>query len=214
MTIDKITIINWALTDLGVGAVYSVDDDSDLSVSIEHVWQRTTDECFAMHDWSFARRTTKLARLVDPPQNGWTWSFDLPGDKIGDPIKIMASISTPEPLRTFMIEGMRVHAHEPDLWAVCKCAVDPDHWDPAFRAAFTIALSGYLAVPIASDPNARDAKLQEAFGTPGQQGTGGRFGRLMAQNKASQPVGQPLLNQDPLSAARWGNGAYPWHGSF
>lgn len=213
--IDKPTIINWALSDLGSFSTFSTEDDSDLADQIEKTWQRCVDHCFGLHDWTFARRTYKLNRHAAQPDNGWQYGFDLPGGMIGDPLKMLERAGqSPQPLRHYDIEGRAVYANVPQCWARVRQLVRPDKWDPAFRAAFTVALAGYLAVPVTHNSDERDARMVQAFGTPSKEGTGGMFGRLIAQNRAAAPVGQPLLNDDPLTAARDSFGGMPWHGRY
>jgi len=216
MSIDKLAIVNQALVAIGAGVVFSIDDDSDLSAQIHAVWDHLIDFTFGMHDWTFCRKTFKLNRHADAPESGWRYAFDLPGNKIGDPLKIMSRAGqSPEPLRNYDLEGQEVHCEEEDVWARCRVLVDPDVWDPAFRAAFVRALEGDLCIPVFQDGAMRDSKLVEAFGTPSKEMTGGMFGRLIAQNRAAAPVGAPLLNADPLTNARTiGGGDYSWHGRF
>ncbi|MGV0912434.1 hypothetical protein [Martelella sp. FOR1707] len=218
MTIDKATIINWALVDIGAGPVFSVDDGSDLSEQCENSWQRCVDEVFGMHDWSFARKTYRNVRHAETPENGWHYGFDLPGNRIGPPLKVMDQAgSSPRPLREYALEEGMLFCNQSETWSLCKVAVAPDAWEPPFRAAFVIALAGYLAIPIWFDEDLRDAKLAEAFGSPSQQGGGGKLGRLMAQDRAGAPVGQTQADDEPLTAARTtGAGPIhtPWHGDF
>jgi hypothetical protein len=219
MTIDKAKIINWTLTDIGVGPIFSIDDGSDLSEVCEAAWQRTIDQLLGMHDWSFARKTYKNRRRVEAPENGWRYGFDLPGTRIGNPLKIMDQAgSSPRPLRSFTIEEGILFCDAEETWSLCKVEVSPDSWPPDWRAAFVVAYGGYLAVPVWNDENMRDGRLAEAFGTPSQQFTGGMFGRLMAQDKASNPVGEPMQNDNPITAVRpqgaGSGGSGHWAGRF
>ena len=59
-----------------------------------------------------------------------------------------------------------------------------------FRSAFVTALGGYLAMPVWQDADLRNDKMVEAFGTPSREGTGGLFGRLMAQDLAAVIAGE------------------------
>lgn len=216
MTIDKATIINQALTDIGAGPMFSIDDGTDKAEAIASVWPVVVDRAFGLHDWSFARRTYQLSRLAGTPINGWRYGFTLPENRIGSPLKIMDRAgSSPRPLRDFAIEEATLFCNVETAWALVKVAVDPDYWPAEFRAAFVLALGAYLAVPIWQDENMRDAKLQEAFGTPSQGGSGGWFGRLMAQDKASQPVGEPIGDDEPVTNARFSHGGRdPWYGRY
>lgn len=216
MSISKIDIVNRALVGIGAGVRFSIDDDSDLSAQLNVSWDQLIDFAFGMHDWTFCRKTFKLNRHADAPESGWSYAFDLPGNKIGDPLKIMAQAGhSSEPLRNYDLEGTEVHCNEQDVWARCRVLVDPDVWDPAFRAAFVRALEGEFCIPVFSDDKLRDQKLTEAFGTPSREMTGGMFGRLIAQNRAAAPVGAPLLNADPLTAVRdTHRGSDSWYGRF
>lgn len=203
--VDKPTIVNWALADLGQPANYSVDSETRLGGLVDRVWDRTVYHCFFLTDWNFCRQTSKLSRRDATPETGWRWGFDLPGDRLGDPLKVMRTIdrSRGDPLRAFDIEGDVLYADEPDVWARVKVWREPDTWDPGFLTCFTKALAGYLAVPVLQDEDLRDGYLRAAFGTPSEGGAGGMFGRLIAQHRATVPLGSPLLNSDPLTAARW-----------
>lgn len=203
--IDKATIVNWALADLGQPANFSIDAETRLGGIVDRVWPRAVDHCFYLADWSFARRTNKLSRQAAEPENGWRYGFDLPGDRLGEPLKAMRSIvrSQGEPLRNYDIEGDTLFADEPDVWTRCKVYRDPLAWDPGFRTCFVTALAGYLAVPVLQNEDLRDTYMKAAFGTPSEGGAGGSFGRLVAQHRAGKPVGSPLLAADPLTAARW-----------
>lgn len=215
MTVDKATIINWALTDIGAGPIFSIDDDTDLAEQIEATWQRTVDRVFGMHDWTFSKVTRKNRLLVDPPEIGWQYQFDLPGDRIGNPLAYLRAV-VPQPvlIRNFALQEGRLFCNEPVSYSIVKVAVDPSAWDPVFRSAFVTVLAGSLAVPVWMDEDMRDRKLAEAFGTPSMQGTGGTIGRLMAQDKGASPIGdQPLLANDPLTDAHSvGRGEMPWYG--
>lgn len=203
MAIDKTMIINWALTELGPGAMFSTDDESDLALQIENTWQRTVDHVFSLHDWSWTRRTRKLAALADTPDNGWSKGFALPADRIGAPKQVLFQAgANPLVCRHYAIEGAHIFANAADLWATFRVLIEPDDWDVAFRAAFVKALAGNLAVPVYQDKGLGEDLRVEAFGVPSKEGTGGMFGRLMAQDLAAEPMGQPPLADDPLTQAR------------
>lgn len=214
MTIDRATIINWALTDIGAGPMFSIDDGSDMAEQIEAVWQPCVDRVFGLTDWSFCKLTLKNMRRAETPENGWRFAFDLPGTRIGSPLKILHDPRTRQPLRDFALEGGKLYADVPESWSLCKVAVDPDVWPPDFRAAFVVALGGYLSIPIWQDADLRADKLAEAFGTPSQGGGGGTFGRLMAQDKAAAPIGSPLAQEDPVTNARFTGAGDHWAGRF
>lgn len=212
-TVDKPTIINWALNDIGAYAQFSIDDQSELAEKCNAAWQLAIGRAFGLHDWSFCRRTTKLARLAETPETGWTYAHQLSGDALGPPLKLLARAgSSPEPLRDFAIEGNLVFSECIDVWAREKVLVDPGQWTPPFLTAFTTALAGYLAISVSHDENMRDMKLAEAFGSPSQGGAGGLFGRLVAQDRAGAPLGANMAESAELVTTRQTAGA--WYGRW
>ncbi len=217
MAIDKATIINQALTSIGAGPMFSIDDGSELAEQVAATWQMAVDHIFGMHDWSFSKKTFKNRRLAERPENGWAYAHELPGIRLGAPLLNLESAGrNPRTLRSFALEEGLLFADAPDTWSQCKVLVDPDYWDPPFRSAFVVALGGYLAVPIWADADLQDQKFTQAFGTPSREGTGGMIGRLMAQDKTAAPIGGDLMASDPLTAVHHtgGRSSLPWHGEF
>ena len=205
-TIDKAMIINWALTEIGAGAMFSTDDGSDLAVNIENTWQRTVDFAMALDDWSWTRKIRRLDRHAAEPENGWRYGFALPADRIGPANSFLAEAGqSPRPHRNFHLEGNAVYVNVPDLWAEIRVLVAVDDWDASFRAAFTKLLASELAIPVWQDGKLKEDLRAVALGQPHEKGSGGMFGRLMAQNKAAEPVGSTsVISNDPLDDARWG----------
>lgn len=217
MSIDRATIINMALTDIGAGPMFSVDDESDLAEQIDLQWRAVIDRTIGMHPWTFFRKTYRNTRLDATPENGWRYGFALPGARIGNPLKILDQAGqSPRPLKHFTIEEGKVFCNAEETWSLCKFEADPDYWPPEWRGAFVVALGAYLAVPVWQDNDLRNAMLVEAFGTPSREGTGGLFGRLMAQDRASEPVNDMGIEENPLINARVvGTSAdYPWYGRW
>lgn len=202
--IDKALIVNQALIDLGQPAAFSIDAETQLGGIVDTVWPGVVDETFGLHDWTFCRRTAKLSRHADAPVTGYRYAFDLPGDKVGDPLGIFTDGKCRSPIREFYLEAGEVHCDHAEIYARVRVLVDPKYWDPAFRAAFRKALAAELAVPLLQDIPLKNDLRKEAFGTPSEGLTGGKFGRLIAQNRAASPVGAPFPGaEDPLISARW-----------
>lgn len=217
-TIDKAMIINWALTEIGAGPMFSTADESPLAQNIDNTWQRTVDFAFGLEDWNWARRTVRLDQLADAPENGWRYGFDLPGDRIGQAIAFLDQAGhSPRALRQFHIEGGTVYANVPELWAEIRVIVAVDDWDVNFRAAFTKLLASELAIPVFQDKSLKEDLRTICLGQPHEKNTGGLFGRLMAQNKAAEPMGaSPLMAATPLDDARYssGPGFMDWAGKY
>lgn len=202
--IDRAMIVNWALTDIGLPASFSVDSETELGGTVDMVWPRVVDEAFSLHDWTFCRKTFALVRQSAPPITGWAYAFDLPGGTLGQPLRYALDGRCTRILRSFDLEANEIHCNEPAVFARCRVYVEPHAWEPGFRAAFTTALASALAVPLLQDEDLASGLHGAAFGSPSQGGGGGKFGRLIAQNRAADPPDSPVRHGDPLVNARWG----------
>lgn len=210
--ITKATIVNWALSEIGLAPKFSVDEQTKLGATVDIYWPRAVARCFGVHDWTFCRRTNLLTRQSATPVTGYAYGFDLPGGRIGLPMKYSEDPRSTRPVRNFRIEGETVFVDVPVLYAVCKVPVDPVAWPPQFMDAFAKALASYFSVPLLQDIELAKEKEKEAFGNPQEGGAGGVFGRLIAQERAGEPQGDNLLRDDPLTASRHSGGA--WHGRW
>lgn len=201
--LTKAMVVNWALVELGMSPTFTTDDATTLGGVVDIFWPRCEAICFGLHDWTFNRKTFLLTRQAETPVTGYAYGFDLPGGRLGEPRKFLSDPRRETPVRDTRIEANTVFADEPVLYAVCTVRVAVSAWDPMFADAFAVALAAQLAVPLLQDVEMAGDKEQLAFGDRRQAGTGGRFGRLIAQNLAAHPKGSPFLREDPLTAARW-----------
>ncbi|GAA2871927.1 hypothetical protein GGQ99_000964 [Aminobacter niigataensis] len=209
--LTKAMIVNWALAEIGLAPSFSIDQETTLGGVVDMFWPRAIGHCFGLHDWTFCRRTSQLTRQAAKPVTGYRYGFDLPGDKIGQPMKLLSDPRRETPIRDSRIEGRTLFADEETVYAVCKVAVDPQIWDWQWAGAFATAFSSWLAVPLLQDIELAAEKRAEAFGTRSEGGTGGVFGRLIAQDRASGPVGSNLLANEPLTSGRFTG---DWHGRW
>lgn len=209
--LTKAMVVNWALAELGLAASFTIDDQSSLGKDVAIFWPRVVGRCFGLHDWTFCRLTYRLTRQAAAPDTGYQYGFELPGNRIGQPVKLLSDPRCQTPVRETRIEGNTLSANEPDIWAVCKVPVDVKIWDWQWADAFAVALAGALAVPRTQDVELAADKERKAFGSPSEGGTGGMFGRLIAQDRASGPLGASMANEDPLTRGRRSD---PWHGRY
>lgn len=200
---NRARLINQALARLGTRAQFSVDSSGRLAGVVDLVWPMTVGRCFGLHSWTWAREVAPLVRRADPPGDGYDFAFDLPPGTAGPQLRFFADGDCRAVIRDFRITGATMACRRPAVWAESPYPVDPGAWDPFFSAAFVVVLASDLAVPLQQDTDARDRYWQEAFGTPSEGGTGGMFGRLIAQDKGRQPQESPMRWEDPLTSARY-----------
>jgi hypothetical protein len=200
---DKARLVNQALImHLGMPGNFSIDGEAAYSGIIDAVYEPCVAFCFSLTDWSFCRRTAKLTKQDATPENGWQYGHTLPGDKIGPVLKFLTDPRSEIPLRDFTIEGQTVYTDAPEVWARAKVRVKENAWDDAFAYAFTMVLGQMLAVPLKQDKDLEGTLRQDAFGSRSENMQGGVMGRLIAQERAGQPLASPMYALDPLTTAR------------
>lgn len=204
-TIDMATIINMALPGIGQPPSFSLESGDTFGATCRGAYNRCRDHVFGLHDWSFLRLTRKLTRHSATPINGWTYGYDLPGDMIGAPRKLLRSLNPAVTLRDFDREALSIYCNEANVWARVTVDLDPEYWEVSFRAAFVRALEGYLAVPLLADIDMEAKRFRDAFGAGAERGAGGLIGRCIAADMAGQPIESPFTRGDPLTDARWGS---------
>ena len=201
---SRVNIVNRALTKLGEPASYSIDDQSNLGGIVDAVWAGVEARVTATFDWSFCRKTVQLSQISSPPNNGWTYGFALPGDRVGEPMAVLQQAGVSEQyLRDFMIEQGNIYTNNTPIWARIRVLLDPQYWDLGFAEAFALALAAGLALPLLQDGNIATEFEKMAFGSAQEQGSGGLFGKLIALNRAAQPQGRNFMANDPLTRARF-----------
>lgn len=206
-TVDDLSIVNEALARLGSSPIFSLEEESKTAGKAARIYPTVVGTVFAAHSWNFARRTTRLDRLAVVPETGWAFAYALPGNRIGDPVKVLDNPRSPDnPLRMFLVEGDELHADAAAVWATCVRQVAPADWPPLFKSAVVVALAAELCVPQSHDVNLAAALRQEAWGSPAEGLRGGQVGRAMARDAASTPGPAPLGASDALTDA--------WHGGF
>lgn len=210
-TLTKAMIVNWALTELGQKPNFSIAEESRLGDTVAMIWPRCLARTFGLTDWPFCRRTYVLTRQSATPATGYRYGYDLPSPRFGPPLKYLeGNPRDNRPVRDTRIEAETVYADTDTLSAVCKVAVDPEYWDEQFADCFAIAFASYLAVPLLQDIDLAREKEELAFGRRAEGGSGGAFGRLIAQHRAAGPLAAPT-DSPALSGGRADG---PWHGRF
>jgi len=205
-TQDTLKTVNEALARLGSAPIAALDEETPKAAKVAQIYPTVVGAAFACHRWNWARRTARLDRLAVTPETGWRYAYALPGDRIGEPVKVMLNPRAPDYLlRAFALEGDELHADELAVWATFVRSVEPEQWPALFRAAIVVALAADLAVPLTHDVTLKQQLAQDAWGTPSEGGRGGLMGRAMAVDASAQP-GSTVLARDPLTDA--------WHGAY
>lgn len=210
---EDVDVINNALAVFGGGAVFSIDEETDLAEQCNAVYRPLINYLLGAYEWSFASRTHRLdavsadaANGYDATekafQNGWRYGFFLPGDRAGLPHKYLDHpLRANYPLREFHVEENKVFANVSKLWASVPVWTAIGNWSPAFRLLAERALAAQLCLTITADRNLSNDLNEQAFGTPSQQGLGGLMAKAVAAEAGKTRSATPM-QRDPLGDAR------------
>ena len=210
---DDIDVINNALSRIGGGELFSLDEETDLAAQCNAIYRPVVSALIGRYPWSFASRTYRLDAVAPDAGNGydaaakvfstgWRYGFYLPGEKLGLPHRVLANPRAPNrPLREFAIEENKVFADVTPLWAKVPVWTAIGNWLPVFRLAAETLLAAHLAVPITHDKNFAADLFELAQGDPRQSGIGGLVGQAISLD-AMQAGTQAAMTSDPLGDAR------------
>lgn len=209
VNLEPIDIVNRAMARIGAPALETLDDESDLANAAQLIYLTDVEAALGKLRWRFARRTFALSRLADPPASGWKYAYQIPGDFLGPPEKLLSSQRPACVLRDFEIESGEVHCDAAQLWARGTIMPAPSFWPPEFRRAIIVGLASAFAVPVTHDTALARELRQEAYGDPREGGVGGLLGRAIAMEMAASPPLEDVGDSNPLTDARHG-GSAPW----
>jgi hypothetical protein len=200
----KVLVVNRALRKLGLPASYTIDMEDDLGGTVDLVWPGVEATVVSIYNWSVCQDDLACNPLADAPVNGWTYGFELPATRVGEPLAILDNVVREHYLRDFMLSGGKLYTNVTPVWARCRVLLDPAAWDIGFSEAFSIALAAALAVPLLQDEDRENKLFTDAFGGKQENMGGGLFGKLITINRAAQPQGRGFMRDDPLTNARFG----------
>lgn len=113
----------------------------------EVIYEELRDALLSMHDWNFATRRVKLARVTETPAFGWDYGYQLPADYLR-----FTSVHDNDAGRgtvPYKIEGNQIMADASDLYLrYVRRETDPNTMIPLFRVALSKLMASRLAVAL------------------------------------------------------------------
>jgi hypothetical protein len=173
MAIDKVSISNQALTEIGVGAITSLEEDSEAAFQTRLVFDQLLEEELERGNWSFATYRAELAAEITPPAFGWAYSHPLPSNPYC--LRVISIEDDPE----HILEGRKILSDETPLQIrYIGRVTDMAQLSGLFRQAFAYRLAKALAIPLRGSGDLRDRMNKEyvealaiAASKDSQQGT-------------------------------------------
>lgn len=207
-TRTPLVVANLALMKLGSGPLQTFSASTPAGAAVATLYPHVVRGIFGEYPWNFAKQTVLLAQLAAPVlddgllPSGWQNAFQLPGEMIGPPSRILANNRWPDnPETRFELQGTTVYTNQLALWAIGTMYVDESAWPDHFAAAVVDSLAAELC-PVVTGANLQMIQRLElkAWGTPEQNRCGGSLGQAKLIDARNQP--SRILAHNPLIDVR------------
>jgi hypothetical protein len=186
---STVNIANAALARIGADPVQDFNDDDDEGRAAGFAYERVVEFNFGIYPFSFAKEIRQLSvNSAATPLSGFTYVYDLPPERLGQPIYITDDVTDPDRrFSKFALVGSEVHASPDALFAMIRFLPAPNLWSPTFKSATISALCADFALSIAHDKSLADQMHRLAYGTSSENYRGGELGAAMRADAYSTP---------------------------
>ena len=161
-----------------------------------------------VYQFSWAKEIVQLsADDLATPMTGWTKVFDLPAERIGEPIYVTDDITRPERrFSKFTLLGDQVQSNAAELWAQIRFRPAPAKWNPLFLSATITSVAAKLALTVREDKDLSARLERTAYGLPEELYRGGQLGAAIRADSNANPPRKPNWDDNPLTRAWKGDG--------
>lgn len=201
--LDKLDIVNAACAVVGEAPLEGLDEEIDAGQSAALLYDEVLEFNLGVHNFAFAKQIRQLSRdTVSPTLAGYAYVFDLPAERIGDPLYLTDDPTDPDRrFSRYAIVGAKVHADPDPLYAMIRYRAEPYHWSGPFKSVMITSLAARFAISLAHDRGLADDLRNEAYGTPSQDYRGGRMRAAINAEGFTQPPRPQARDSNPLTRA-------------
>lgn len=204
MSQTKFSIASQALIHLRANPVSSFTDgtnEADIMAEVYDTWAR---DALGRHPWSFARRREQLTR-ENKTQPGWKYLYKIPATAL----RVFAVFNTDDigaqPIKRYRIlsddAGQYIATNEEKIFAEFTTYVPENVWPSWFVEYGVFALAAFVAMPVSDDEDLAARMQAAAYGPPGDNETGGKFGKAAIISDQQNPP--EYYGQNEIIAARF-----------
>lgn len=203
---DENKICNIALSRIGGGSIDSILAPlTDLEATCANLYTILVQSLLA-HEWNFSDAEAELAKNPDATAlKDYTSAFRLPGDLLSGPYAVYGDGSTRND-GAWRIVSDHLYCNYTTVIINYRRKPPVSEWPAPFTNLVIKALEADLAMPVRENASLKAALLQEAFGTPAENGRGGLFGIAKRLDAQSKPIRSMFRNGNPITSARFGGG--------
>lgn len=201
--LEDLDIVNAACAMIGEEPLQSLDDETDAGQAAALVYETTVEFNLGLYLFSFSKQMRQLSRNdAGQPLAGYTLVFDLPAERIGDPIYLTDDPTNADRRFTkYAIVGVQIHTSQDPIYAQIRYRASPHNWSATFKAATIKAIAAEFAVPMTHDRALAESLRAQAYGTPTEQFRGGMIGAAIRADAFSTPPRKQNRDDNPLENA-------------
>ena len=195
-----IDLTNQALRMLGEFGVTTFTEGTDLAETCNRIVATTLRALMVAHPWRFTMRKVMLAQVAETPLTEWAYQHAMPPEQIF--IRAVRPAAKAPPADEWEIFENRILSNHATLYCDYQVEIDSAAWPAWFTDLARNALAADLAIAVGAGTTAADAFFRRAFGSPMENGSGGKM--RVARNLDSQQQTPQRIPTTPLITARWG----------
>jgi hypothetical protein len=188
----SLSICSDALIMLGANPLSSFSEGTTAATVADRLYDDIRTTVLTSYPWAWSVKKVQLAQVVTTPLNEWTYSYQLPTDRISAPRAVFYSASTRVPVTAdFEIFGDKLYTNFPTVYIDYQ--YDPG--ESAYPKYLVQLLKYFLAWHFAEPVTDQISKAQYwqtiAVGSPSENGRGGFFRQatnIDAQANSSQAI--------------------------
>lgn len=205
--LQDLDIVNAACAMIGEEPLQSLDDETDAGQATSLIYQTILEFNLGLYLFSFSKQVRQLSKNdAGQPLAGYTIVYDMPAERIGDPIYVTDDPTNPYRRFTrYAIVNTQIHADQDPLYAMIRFRPSPHTWTATFKAATIKSVASQLAIPMTHDRALAESLSREAYGTPQEAFLGGMMRAAIRADSFSTPPRSQNRSNNPLENA--------WRGS-
>lgn len=183
-----VRICSDALLLLGARAITSFNDGTDASSVCDRLYPNVRDTTLTMYRWSFSVKKIALAQLVTAPSSVWRYAYQLPGDRLGNPLAVYASANVGSPVqKDWEIQGDQLLTNLPAVFIDYQYSVPEYAMPQYFVQLLKYQMAWHIAEAITEQADKSLRWQRVALGDPAENMRGGYFRQATQMDAQGNP---------------------------
>jgi hypothetical protein len=197
-----VRICSDALLMLGAKAITSFNDGTDSSSVCDRLYPNVRDSTLTMYRWSFSMKKIALAQLVTAPGSYWKYAYQLPGDRLGNPMAVYPSSNVGTPIdKDWEIQGDQLLTNLTAVFIDYQYSVPEYAMPQYFVQLLKYQMAWHIAEAITEQADKSLRWQRVALGDPAENMRGGYFRQACQMDAQGNP--SRVIDDYTLVAVRY-----------